>query len=186
MMQPDNNETWDPGGDLGWLHSTIGAMSASLELQDANDLSVESRTDLDSHANMPVVGRNSFILSETGRTVNVSPFTPDYQPLVAQIVDAAIQYDDPFDGQSYILVIRNAIHMPSMINNLLPPFMLREAGIIVNDVPKIHVDDPTEEHHAICFKETGFRIPLSLWGTFSCFPSSRQTLHSICAFSCFP
>jgi hypothetical protein len=40
------------------------------------------------------------------------------------IVDTAVQYDCPYNGQSYILVIRNALHAPSMRNNLLPPFVL--------------------------------------------------------------
>ena len=43
-----------------------------------------------------------------------------------------------------------------MTNNLLPPFMLREAGITINEVPKIHATSPTEEHHAITFQETNF------------------------------
>ena len=45
--------------------------------------------------------------------------------------------------------------------------MLREAGIQINEVPKIHVTSPTEEHHAIIFQETNFRIPLTLHGTSS-------------------
>ena len=60
-----------------------------------------------------------------------------------------------------------------MTHNLLPPFMLREAGIHINEVPKIHVTSPTEEHHAITYQETNFRIPLALHGTFSCFPTSK-------------
>eukprot|EP00980_Cylindrotheca_fusiformis_P020878 scaffold7890_cov71-Cylindrotheca_fusiformis.AAC.1 len=52
-----------------------------------------SRTDLDSHANMPVLGRNSFILSDAGKTAEVSPFSPDYEPMEIKIVDGAIAYD---------------------------------------------------------------------------------------------
>ena len=43
----------------------------------------------------------------------------------------------------------------------------------MNDVPKIHKEDPTVDDHAITFVETGFRIPLSLWGIFSDFPTSK-------------
>ena len=43
----------------------------------------------------------------------------------------------------------------------------------MNDVPKIHKEDPTVDDHAITFAETGFRIPLSLWGIFSYFPTSK-------------
>ena len=53
--------------------------------------------------------------------------------------------------------------------------MLREMGVIENDVPKIHKEDPTVDDHAITFVETGYRIPLSLWGIFSYFPTSKPT-----------
>ena len=78
-------------------------------------------------------------------------------------------------GKSYILVLRNALYVLSMDNNLIPPFMLREMGVTVNDVPKIHKVDPTVDDHAITFMETGFRIPLSLWGIFSYCPTSKPT-----------
>ena len=137
--------------------------------------SVEFRTELDSHANMPVVGKHAYIISETGKKVDVSPFTPDYKPLTVPLVDAMVKYDNPYDGKTYILVLRNALHVPSMDHNLIPPFMLREIGVTVNDVPKIHKEDPTVDDHAITFAETRFRIALSLWGIFSYFPTSKLT-----------
>ena len=122
---------------------------------------------------MPVVGQNAYVLAEMGKTVDVSPYTPDYKAMRVPLVDAALRYDNMYDGKSYILVLRNALLIPSMKHNLIPPFMLREAGIIVNEVPKIQVKDPMEDDHAICFPETGFQIPLSLWGIFSYFPTSK-------------
>ena len=62
-----------------------------------------------------------------------------------------------------------------MKNNLIPPFVMREAGIRVNDTPKIQTIDPTEKDHSMCFPETDFRIPLSSWGMFSYFVTSRPT-----------
>jgi hypothetical protein len=50
---------------------------------------------------------------------------------------------------------------------------MREAGIQVYDTPKIQVAEPTAEDHSICFPETGFRIPLSLWEMISYFPTSK-------------
>ena len=35
---------------------------------------VESCMELDSHANMPVVGKHAYIIAETGKKVDVSPF----------------------------------------------------------------------------------------------------------------
>ena len=136
---------------------------------------VESHTELDSHANMPVVGRHAYIIAETGKKVDVSTLTPDYKPLTVHLVDATVKYDNPYDGKTYILVLRNALHVPSMDHNLIPPFMLREMGVTMNDVPKIHKEDPTVDDHVITFAETGFRIPLSLWGIFSYFLTSKPT-----------
>ena len=45
-----------------------------------DDVKKSSRTELDSHANMPVIGRNAYILSKIVETVDVAPFTPDYKP----------------------------------------------------------------------------------------------------------
>ena len=123
----------------------------------------ESCTELDSHANMPVVGKHAYIIAETGKMVDVSPFTPDYKLLTVPLVDAMIKYDNPYYRKSCILVLCNAFYILSMDNNLIPPFMLREMGVAVNDVPKIHKEDPTVDDHTITFMETGFRIPLSLW-----------------------
>ena len=139
------------------------------------DVNESSSTELDNHANKPVIGRNAYILSKIGETVDVAPFIPDYKPISVHLVDAALKYECHYSGEVKILIIRRALHVPSMTHNLLPPFMLREAGILINEVPRTHVTSPTEEHHAIIFQETNFRIPLTLHGTFSYFPTSKPT-----------
>jgi hypothetical protein len=60
-----------------------------------------------------------------------------------------------------------------MSNNLILPFILREVGTTVNDVPKFQVKDPTVQDHAVIFPETEFVIPLKLWGIFSYLATSR-------------
>eukprot|EP00957_Ditylum_brightwellii_P186771 14221810-Ditylum_brightwellii.AAC.1 len=42
-----------------------------------------------------------------------------------------------------------------MKSNLIPPFIMQNVGIEVNDVPKIQVSDPSKRDHSIYFKETG-------------------------------
>eukprot|EP00957_Ditylum_brightwellii_P114094 8698591-Ditylum_brightwellii.AAC.1 len=56
---------------------------------------------------------------------------------------------------------------------------MREVNIEVNDVPKIQVGNPSERDHSIYFKETGLRIPMALWGTFSYFQSSKPTVEEL-------
>ena len=182
--EPDWHKQWDPdpghitgirNDKIYTILSTASEETRVNEMTRANEMNVESRTELDSHANMPVVGKHAYIIAETSKKVDVSPFKPDYKPLTVPLVDATVKYDNPYNRKSYILVLRNALYVPLMDNNLIPPFMLREMGVTVNDIPKIHKEDPTVDDHAITFVETGFRIPLSLWGIFSYFPMSKPT-----------
>ena len=131
--------------------------------------------ELDTYVNMPVVGRYLYVISDTGQIADVNPFTPDYQSMKIPIVYAAIQYNCPCSGVSYIFVIKNEFHVPSMSNNVLPPFILKESGVRVSDTPKIQMDDPTVDHQSIYLPENSFRIPLLLWGIFSYFPSIQPT-----------
>ena len=68
-----------------------------------------------------------------------------------------------------------------MENNLIPPFILREAGLQVNERAKIHTEDPTADNHAIIFPTTGFRIPLQLFGIFSYFSTTKPTENDMLA-----
>ena len=99
--------------------------------------------------------------------MEVNPFTPQYKVMTARSVDGALLYDCPYSGKSYVLVIQNAVHIPSMGNNLIPPFMMREARIMVNEKAKIHMEDPKDLDHSITFNSTGFWIPYR--GNFSYF-----------------
>ena len=181
-LLPGIDFPWDPGlspnealgNRVFWIMSAdtshyVGSNKLVVDTDEG------SRTELDSHANMPVIGKHAYVIAETGRTVEVSPFTPDYEPIRVPLVDAAVKYECPYDGKAYILVLRNALHVPNMDINLIPPFMMREAGVQVNETPKIHMTHPTEDDHAIVFPETGFRIHLLLWGTFSYFHTSKPT-----------
>ena len=61
-----------------------------------------------------------------------------------------------------------------MDNNLIPPFMMREDGLEVRDVPKFQCMDPSVEDHAIVTTDKSM-IPLSLRGVFSYFPTSKPS-----------
>ena len=128
------------------IYNKLVAALDDLEMSTAE----ESRSELDSDVNMAVIGKHAYILTETGKMVEVNPY-PTYRPIKAPIVDPPLQYDSLYDGISYILVVRNALHVPSMCNNLLPLFMLQESRITVNDKAKIDMMNPMAEDHAIIF-----------------------------------
>jgi hypothetical protein len=72
------------------LLATIMVTDVDLVVNDEDMGAEQSRTELDSHANMPVVGRHAFIISDTGRVANVNAFTPDYKPMQLSIVDGPL------------------------------------------------------------------------------------------------
>ena len=56
---------------------------------DTNNI-LESRLELDSHTNMPVVGGSVYIVAHTGKTAEFSEYNPDYRSKQIPIVDAAV------------------------------------------------------------------------------------------------
>ena len=91
------------------------------------------------------------------------------------IVDAVMKWTCPHTDETHLLLMKNALHVPSMSHNLIPPFVMREAGIRVNDVPKIHCEDPDVDDHTLHFSEDKVRTPLQLTGVFSHFPCETPT-----------
>ena len=84
MLQLDKG--WDPGRttriyevyneeDKIFNDAICNKLVAALDDSEMNT-DEESRTELDSHANMAVIGRHAYILAETGKMVEVNPFTP--------------------------------------------------------------------------------------------------------------
>ena len=146
-----------------WILLSVSAMGKS---------EYGSMTELDSHANMIVVGSQALVIQRTGQSAHVNAFSDEVQGMSeVPIVDAAVAYDCPTTGKTYLLIVRNTLHIPSMVHNLVPPFILQEVGIAVNNTPRIHVKEVTLETHSIMDRESGLRIPLQLDGIFSYFPT---------------
>ena len=164
-----------------YIHSKI-VSTATVASAVVDSDSPLPRSELDSHANMTVLGKHCFVFDNIhGQTCKVQPFDPSLGTVKeVPIVDATVAYDCPYTHKTYILMFRNALHVPSMENNLVPPFIMREAGLLVNDVPKIHADDPEIKEHSIAFPDsTDLRIPLQLWVIFSFFHSRIPTSNEI-------
>ena len=137
----------------------------------------KSVTELDSHANMAVAGQDCTIIARSGHYATVTPFSGDLPVMErVEIGDVAIAFDDPFSGETFLLVMRNALLIPSMDHNLLPPFLIREALLFLDETPKFQSTQLSLENHTIHDEVTGLRIHLQLNGTFSYFSSRSLTL----------
>ena len=91
-------------------------------------------------------------------------------------------YDDPRDGQTFMLIVQQALLIPKLKQVLLCPNKMRDHGLRVNDEPKFTLGKPQDHHHAITFHDqkrddgTLFRIPMSLDGVISYFPIRKPTI----------
>ena len=143
---------------------------------DMVDSGVGSRTELDSHANMVVVGRNCTVFDSTGKTCTVNSFAESAGRLEhVPIVDAVVAYDCPYNAKVYLLLMRNALQVSDIQVNLLPPFIVREAGLHIDDCPKSQSPEPTVDTHCIYSKESDLRIHFGLNDTFSYFHTRKPT-----------
>ena len=124
----DEKFVWDPGGEGGRSplvpnEHVCSVVCSALENEEKDG--VAGNVELDSHANMVVLGKYCHIIRWTGKNVEVQPFSPDYQALQqVPVVDAAVMYVCPRSGKEHLLVVRNALYCESMENNLIPPFIM--------------------------------------------------------------
>jgi hypothetical protein len=86
---------------------------------------------------------------------------------MVEIVEAMMAYNDPISHTTYLLGMRNALSIPSMGHNLIPPFLIRKAGLALDETPKFQLDTPMINNHAIIDDVTGMRFHLKLNGIFS-------------------
>ena len=125
---------------------TLGSLGTKTSL-------LEQRTELNSHADTSVVGRNTALLIHDYETpVQVQGYNEDIRER-SNCCIVIVAYDHPASGDVYMLVIHQAILIPDIPNNLLCPMQLRDHGLAVNDEPKYMALNPTEEHHAITFRD---------------------------------
>ena len=152
----------------------MGIKHAGLQAG-ANDGFLE----LDSHANIVILGNICRIFQETDRMVDVFGYDPSTGSTSRKIVSGVFAYDNPKDGTCTLLIVHQGLHVPTMTNSLIPPYQMRENDIEVNECPKSQLNAPTIDNHAIIIdrddKVRPFRIPLMLRGTISAIPVRRPT-----------
>ena len=121
---------------------------------------VEGNVEMDSHADTCVLGRNFVILHSTGRVCDVFPYTDTYDGITGvPIVTGATAWTCPNTGETFILVIPEALWMPeNMSHSLVNPNQLRAFGSLIQDNP---FDGPL----SLTDPEDDVRVPMYLDGT---------------------
>ena len=109
-----------------------------------------SAKELDSHVNMPAAGGGTIVIGRTGRHATITPFSSTL-PLIdmVEILDVAMAYDDPINLKTMILIMRNAVYVPAMDHNLIPPLIIHEAGLVVDETLKFQLASDATINHLI-------------------------------------
>lgn len=91
--------------------------------------------------------------------------------MTVSVVNTAITYDCEFTGKVHITIICKALYFQNMDVNLLPLFMMRLAGVEVDECPKFLSKEPTESNHSMYFPQEDIRILFQIEGIISYLPS---------------
>ncbi len=107
------------------------------------------QVEMDSHADTCVLGKNFIIFSSTGRECDVYPYTDSYSGIKGvQIVSGATSWTCQETGETFILIVHEALWMPdSMTHSLVNPNQLRAYGTTIQDNPfggPMTLEDPEE------------------------------------------
>ena len=136
-------------------HNNVSAVININSITDINHNTDESnnnfRLEIDTHANMPVVGKGAHIIAFTGETANVNAYNPQHGTMQIPVVDGAVQYNCPYTGKSHVLVVRNALHVPSMDNYLIRP-SYNERGWDLAEIAIFKLfNGLVYGHHCVCW-----------------------------------
>jgi hypothetical protein len=138
----------------------------------------EHPADLDSHADACVIGRNALIVQMLNKKVNVTGFDP-LQGKVKDLdlVSAALACDCPTTGGTVVLMVHQAVHVPTMDEDLLCPMQMRVNHVELQECPKFMEVRPNDLSHALCVTQNGEELcmPFGLRGVTSCCPARKPT-----------
>ena len=123
-------------------------------------LPTEGRIELDSHADTIVLGANCIILSHTGQSCEVMPYSDTYDAITdVPVVTGATLWTSLRDGDEFILVFNEALWMGNTLQHtLVNPNQLRVYGTTIQDNPFAPTPLKFEP-------PTGPTIPLTTLGT---------------------
>ena len=144
-------------GRIEPIHLAVSALlAATIGGTRVGSYGCQSVKELGSHANMAVSGKDCTIIARSGHYATVTPFSADLPVMERiEIGDVAIAYNDLYSLETYSLVMRNALLIPTMDHNLLPPFLVRKAQLFLDKTPKVQATNLSLDNHTIFNNVTG-------------------------------
>jgi hypothetical protein len=131
-----------------------------------------NRSDLDSHADCYVCGKEVLVFNDFDREVTVAGWDPEGETQSLRILSSAIGYTIPETGKTVLLIAHQSIFSPSLSHNLLSTMQMRLHDGIVNGTPKFQSLNPTKQSHSISVRGDHVEDVLLISG--DCHPKRRQ------------
>ena len=163
---------------LSQIVSSDHRPAASNAKRKPSSLPPEARIELDSHADTIVLGAKCVVLSHTGHSCEVMPYSDTYVAITdVPFVTGATLWTSPHDGDKYILIFNEALWMGDTLQHTLVNHnQLRAYSTTTQDSPfsssPLSFDPPN-----------GPVIPLTTMGTIiyctTRAPSDQEYLHSL-------
>ena len=100
-----------------------------------------------------------------GKAVNIVGYDTSKGKLAKNMktVSGALAYDNPTTGTTVIIVVHQAICVPTMDCNLICPMQVMMNDVELDDKPKFLTEDPTDESYAIsCEDDMGTLVNITL------------------------
>jgi hypothetical protein len=137
-------------------------------------------SDLDSHADCCVCGKEVLVFNDFDGEVTVTGWDPEVETHSLRIVSAALGYTISQSGKTVLLIVHRRILSPTLNHNLLSTMQLRLHDGIVNETPMFQSLNLTNLPHSISVRgdnvDDVLVIPLlKLHGVVSCFPTFKPT-----------
>jgi hypothetical protein len=111
-----------------------------------------NRSDLDSHADCCVCGKEVLVFNYFDREVTVTGWDPEGETQSLRIVSSALGYTMPQSGKNVLLIFRQSILSPTFNHNLISTMQFRLHDLIVNETPKFQYLNPTNLSHCISIR----------------------------------
>jgi hypothetical protein len=90
-----------------------------------------NRSDLDSHADKCVVGKEALLYNDFDREVTVSGYDPSGETKSLRNVSTALGYVIPDTGKNVLLIVHQSISLPTLDHNLPSTMQMRLHDVVV-------------------------------------------------------
>jgi hypothetical protein len=138
-----------------------------------------NRSDLDSHADFCVCGKEVLVFKDFDSEVTVTGWDPEGETQSLRIVSAAMGYTIRQSGHIVLLIVHQSIFSKSLNHNLISTMQMILHDAIVYERPKFQSLNTTKLSQSISVRgenvEDVLVIPLELHGVVACFPTFKPT-----------